>query len=278
MQKKKILLVNDLPGVGKVALGAMIPILSYLGFSVHNLPTAIVSNTLDYGDFHILDTTDYMKETTKVWTRLGFSFDAVATGFITTSEEIELVEKLIASYAKKPYVMVDPIMGDHGSLYNGIDESRIALMRTLVGQSDLSLPNLTEANFLTRGEGDNHVTREVMDEIRAGMKKLGAKSYLVTSVHLKEGGHYMFGYDHVTDEPFEIPYEKLPYNFPGTGDVFSAILLAAILRGDSLMTAAKRAHNFIAYAIEKNREFTENVHEGLFIERHLVALKEMYDA
>lgn len=278
MQKKKILLVNDLPGVGKVALGAMIPILSYLGFSVHNLPTAIVSNTLDYGDFHILDTTDYMKETTKVWTRLGFSFDAVATGFITTSEEIELVEKLIASYAKKPYVMVDPIMGDHGSLYNGIDEGRIALMRTLVGQSDLCLPNLTEANFLTRGEGDNHVTRAVMDEIRAGMKKLGAKSYLVTSVHLKEGGNYMFGYDHVTDESFEIPYEKLPYNFPGTGDVFSAILLAAILRGDSLMTAAKRAHNFIAYAIEKNREFTENVHEGLFIERHLVALKEIYDA
>ena len=85
MQKKKLLLVNDLPGVGKVALGAMIPILSYLGFSVHNLPTAIVSNTLDYGDFHILDTTDYMKETIEVWTRLGFSFDAVATGFITTS-------------------------------------------------------------------------------------------------------------------------------------------------------------------------------------------------
>lgn len=278
MQKKKILLVNDLPGVGKVALGAMIPILSYLGFSVHNLPTAIVSNTLDYGDFHILDTTDYMKETTKVWTRLGFSFDAVATGFITTSEEIELVEKLIASYAKKPYVMVDPIMGDHGSLYNGIDESRIELMRMLVGKADLALPNLTEANFLTRGEGDNHVTRAVMDEICAGMKTLGAKSYLVTSVHLKEGGNYMFGYDHVADEHFEIPYEKLPYNFPGTGDVFSAIVLAAILRGDSLMTAAERAHNFIAYAIEKNREFTENVHEGLFIERHLEALKEIYDA
>lgn len=278
MQKKKLLLVNDLPGVGKVALGAMIPILSYLGFSVHNLPTAIVSNTLDYGDFHILDTTDYMKETIEVWTRLGFSFDAVATGFITTSEEIKLVEKLIASYAKKPYVMVDPIMGDHGTLYNGIDESRIALMRTLVGQSDLSLPNLTEANFLTRGEGDNHVTRAVMDEIRAGMKKLGAKSYLVTSVHLKEGGHYMFGYDHVTDEPFEIPYEKLPYNFPGTGDVFSAIVLAAILRGDPLKAAAKQAHRFIAYAIEKNQEFTENVHEGLFIERHLEALKEIYDA
>lgn len=278
MQKKKILLVNDLPGVGKVALGAMIPILSYLGFSVHNLPTAIVSNTLDYGDFHILDTTEYMRKTVEVWARLGFSFDAVATGFITTSEEIELVEKLLASYEKKPYVMVDPIMGDHGSLYNGIDEGRVALMRTLIGKSDLALPNLTEANFIARGVGDDCVTREVMEEIREGIKKLGAKSYLVTSVHLKEGGHFMFGYDHGTGEEFELPYEKLPYNFPGTGDVFSAILLAAVLQGDTVKAAAMRAHRFMAHAIEKNREFTENVHDGLFIERHLAALKEVFDA
>lgn len=30
-------------------------------FQVYNLPTALVSNTLDYGKFDILETTDYMK-------------------------------------------------------------------------------------------------------------------------------------------------------------------------------------------------------------------------
>ena len=57
----KILLINDLPGYGKVALSAMLPVLSHMGFDAYNLPTAIVSNTLDYGQFDILDTTDHME-------------------------------------------------------------------------------------------------------------------------------------------------------------------------------------------------------------------------
>ena len=46
---KQVLLINDMAGYGKVALSAMIPVLSHLKVNVHNLPTALVSNTLDYG-------------------------------------------------------------------------------------------------------------------------------------------------------------------------------------------------------------------------------------
>ena len=52
---KDILLINDMPGYGRVALSCMIPVLSNKGKSVFNLPTAVVSNTLDYGKFAILD-------------------------------------------------------------------------------------------------------------------------------------------------------------------------------------------------------------------------------
>lgn len=51
-----ILLINDMAGYGKVALSSMIPILSSMKFQVYNLPTALVSNTLDYGKFDILET------------------------------------------------------------------------------------------------------------------------------------------------------------------------------------------------------------------------------
>ncbi|MBR6823533.1 MAG: phosphomethylpyrimidine kinase, partial [Firmicutes bacterium] len=60
---KKICCVNDMPGVGKVALAAMLPILSAKGINVSCLPTALVSNTLDFGKFDILDTSDYMERT-----------------------------------------------------------------------------------------------------------------------------------------------------------------------------------------------------------------------
>ena len=39
-----ILLINDMAGYGKVALSAMIPIMSNMKFQVYNLPTALVSN------------------------------------------------------------------------------------------------------------------------------------------------------------------------------------------------------------------------------------------
>ena len=46
---KKILLINDMPGYGKVALPAMVPILTHMKYEVFSLPTALVSNMLDDG-------------------------------------------------------------------------------------------------------------------------------------------------------------------------------------------------------------------------------------
>ena len=86
---KKICCVNDMPGVGKIALSAMIPILSARGIDVASLPTALVSNTLDFGRFDILDTTEYMEKTVDIWQALGFRFDCIATGFmVSPSEEV----------------------------------------------------------------------------------------------------------------------------------------------------------------------------------------------
>ena len=82
----KLLLINDLAGYGKVALSAMIPILSHMQYEVCSLPTALVSNTLDYGKFEILETTDYMKNTLQVWDALSFQFDAVSTCLLYTSD------------------------------------------------------------------------------------------------------------------------------------------------------------------------------------------------
>ena len=88
---KQILLINDMAGYGKVALSAMIPVLSHMRHHIYNLPTALVSNTLDYGKFDILETTDYMEHTMKIWDELGFSFDAVSTGFIVSERQAKLV-------------------------------------------------------------------------------------------------------------------------------------------------------------------------------------------
>ena len=80
--RPSILLVNDMAGYGKVALSVMIPLLSALRLNVYNLPTALVSNTLDYGKFDILETTGFMRNALDVWDELGFTFNAVFVGFL----------------------------------------------------------------------------------------------------------------------------------------------------------------------------------------------------
>ena len=41
--KDQILLINDLAGYGKVALSAMLPVMTHAGLNLYNLPTALVS-------------------------------------------------------------------------------------------------------------------------------------------------------------------------------------------------------------------------------------------
>ena len=74
-KQTQILLINDMAGYGKVALSAMIPVLSHLKYEIFNLPTALVSNTLDYGRFDILDTSEYMQHTLQIWEEFLFSFE-----------------------------------------------------------------------------------------------------------------------------------------------------------------------------------------------------------
>ena len=142
MPKEKVLLINDLAGYGKVALSAMIPVLSHMRYDVCSLPTALVSNTLDYGKFEILETTGYMKNTLAVWEQLGFGFDAVSTGFILSAAQTELVLQFCREQKKKgARIFTDPIMGDEGRLYNGVSEKTVELMRSLIAEADYILPN-----------------------------------------------------------------------------------------------------------------------------------------
>lgn len=147
---KQVLLINDLPGYGKVALAAMVPLLSRMGHYTFQLPTAVVSNTLDYGKFRIQDLTDFMKDTLKVWDELGFDPDCICTGFVLSIEQVEVIRSYLEERTpdKKRLVVVDPIMGDGGHLYNGIGPDRVDAMRQLVRLADVMVPNMTEAGFL----------------------------------------------------------------------------------------------------------------------------------
>ncbi len=145
MSKKRILLINDMAGYGKVATVAMMPILSYMGHQTSNLPTMLISNNFEFGKFNILDTTDYIQGVLPVWKELGLQFDAIATGFIVNERQARLVSDFCREQAALGTpIYVDPIMADHGRLYNGVSADHVDVLRQMVAVSDLIYPNYTE--------------------------------------------------------------------------------------------------------------------------------------
>ena len=252
---KKLLLINDLAGYGKVALSAMIPVLSHMKYEIYSLPTAIVSNTLDYGKFEILDTTEYIKNTLKVWDELNFDFDAISTGFIVSKEETRIITELCKNKSDKGItIFTDPIMGDDGRLYNGITEETVSLMRELVSVADYIVPNYTEAAYLADVKyHEVGTTLEEYHQIITVLRSMGAKSVVITSAKIKDFNQKcVIGYDHKKDAFFKIDFDEIPVRFPGTGDIFSAVLIGMIMSGNDLYKATEKAMQVVYDMIKMN--------------------------
>lgn len=252
MNNTQLLLINDMCGYGKVALSAMLPVLSHMGYRIHNLPTALVSDTLNYPKFYIHDTTEYVRQSLAIWEELGFEFDAISTGFIVTEEETRIISDFCHRRAAKgTKVFVDPIMGDNGRLYAGVPESTIGLMRDLVACADYTVPNYTEACLLTDTPMREGITAGEAHVLVDAVRELGAKSVVVTSANV-DGKSAVIGYDHVAGEHFSIPFELIPVYFPGTGDTFSSVLLGRVMAGWTLQRATADAMRVVSELIARN--------------------------
>lgn len=270
---KKILLINDMPSYGKVALNAMIPILSYRGYEVFALPSCLISNTLDYGKFNIIDTTDYILNCLKTYKTLNFRFDCLCTGFIVNATQVEIIKNIKNEYPNI-LLIVDPIMADDGKLYNSMSQKNIGYFKELCKIADIIIPNYTESLLLSSQSIDNiECDINKINIIFNSLKKIGASSMIITSCLLKDEKHGVFGYDHKNNNYFLIPYEFINVRFAGSGDIFSALLTDNILKGSDLESATlntvKEISELLKANMDKDSTLPSNHFKGLEIEPFL---------
>ena len=83
----------------------------------------------------------------------------------------------------------------------------------------------------------------------------------------------VMGYDHIENKYFRIDFDEIPVRFPGTGDIFSAIFMAKILSGKTLLTATKKAMDAVRTMIMKNAENADKF-KGIPLETCLEVLDE----
>ena len=264
----RILLINDMAGYGNVALSVMIPVFSHMKYETFNLPTVLISNTLDYGNFDILDTTEYMQNTLRVWNELQFSFDAICTGFIVSERQASLVYEYCKEQRKKgTLVFIDPIMGDDGTRYNGVTNESVTYMKKLCSVADVIIPNITEACFLSGHVIKTSCTKFEMKDIADRLHELGAKAVVITSANI-DGKMFTVVKNSLHSEMTLIPYEEIPVRFPGTGDVFMAIVVGHYLRSGKLSESVQTAMHQLEKIIRSSINNTDK-YKGIPIEQFL---------
>ena len=251
MAYKRVLTIQDISCLGQCSLTVALPIISACGVETCVLPSAVLStHTGGFSGFTFRDLTEDMPAIKDHWVKENIQFDAIYTGYLGSTKQIDYVADIFAATGSDNCVkIVDPAMADHGKLYKGFDEAFVEAMKALCVKADYVIPNITEASMLTGMEYRSVYDRAYIDGILQKLTALGCKNIILTGISYKpettgivvfEKGEYAY-YEHV----------KLPGSCHGTGDIFASSFVGAFVRGKTAYEAAKIAAD---YAVECMKE------------------------
>lgn len=244
---KKVLTLQDISCFGQCSLTVALPIISACGIETAILPSAVLStHTAGFSGYTVRDLTDDIDPILTHWEKEKIAFDAIYTGYLGSARQIELAKDMFERVGTPDCCrIVDPAMADHGKLYYGFTPEFAKQMATLCGEADITIPNITEAAmmvdmpFYAKGYDEAYIL-ELMKRVLA----LGAKTVVLTGVSYREGE---LGVAVLSKGEEKISYyfhERMPKNSHGTGDIFSASFVGALLRGRSPIDAARIAADF----------------------------------
>ena len=214
----RILSISSQVVWGPVGNSAAVPALQALGHEVLSLPTITLSNHPGHGQpagFHTQS--DDMARMLAALEKLGAldRLDAVMTGYFASAGQVEEVARLLARI-EVPFLLVDPVMGDHGRLYVPVEVAE-AIRDHLVPRATCLTPNGFELAWLSGSE--------VGDEpgAIAAARALGIREVLATSIPA-EGGR-LATLLIAGDEVHNVTTPRLHGVPHGTGDFLSGLYL-----------------------------------------------------
>ncbi len=252
---KRAGVIQDLAGFGKCALSIVLPVLSAGGVECCSIPTAVLSShTGGLLGCVSRDLTEEIPGFVSQWEMLGLRFDALYSGYLSSPEQGKETGMAFSRLRSEgTWVMVDPVMGDKGTLYSKIRKETIEEMRRLCRSADLITPNFTEAAFLLNREYPGEQGVEEAKEWAVDLCKMGPRWSVLTGV--REGEKVGAAiYDGKTGAFYASFAPREPGSFHGTGDLFASILLCARLQEKSLEESLDLAVNLTALSIRRTLE------------------------
>lgn len=271
---KRVAAVHDLSGFGRSSLAVVIPILSTMGIQVCPVPTAVLStHTGGFENYTFVDLTDSLEPFFAHWKEIKLDFDCIYTGFLGSARQINMIGAFIDVFGnnRDTLVVVDPVLGDNGSLYSTMDREMVSEMKKLVQKADIITPNFTEAAFLL-DKPYNLAMKE--SEIKAWLyelSQLGPEKVIITSAPACGASKTtsVVAYNREDHRFWKVSCVYIPAHYPGTGDAFTSVLVGSLLQGDNLPIALDRGVQFITCAIRASYGTAYPKREGVLLERVL---------
>lgn len=270
--QKKIALINDMSGFGRCSIAVALPIISMLKVQCCPIPTSIFSNHTGFPDYYYEDFTDSMKPYMNMWKRLDLQFHGIATGFLGSAKQIQIVSDFIRDFkTEKTVVVVDPVMGDYGKAYPTYTAEMCSRMKELVKHADIVTPNLTEACILTETPYKERWRMKDLEELVRQLSKLGPQKVVITGIPQKT---FVSNFCYEKKKGFAlIKTHKVGTSRSGTGDIFAGIVAADAVNGIEFEKSVRKASRFIKKCILKSIEMDIPLTDGVCFEELLYTLK-----
>lgn len=272
----RVATIHDLCGIGKAALTNIMPVLATLGVEVCPIPTMILTSHTGGYNPSVLKLDGYISRAMEHYKKINIDFKCIFIGYLGSNTCIEETLNLLKNIKKEnSLIVLDPIFADNGRYYSNFDKSYSDELKKLIAYSNIITPNYTEACYLIEEEAKSDVNEDVLLKICRRLYKLGSKDIVITSVPMADKEEIGTAvYTGESDSLKIIVSNKLEKSYPGTGDVFTAVLIGMLLRNNSLLHSAQKACEFVEKCICESSKYDYPVKEGLMLERNLKYLND----
>ena len=280
---KKAVVINDLSGFGKCSLTAAIPVLSVLGIQCVPLPTAVLTGQTGYKYYHCTDLTDMMPLYIDAWKKNDAHFDAIYSGYMTGSAQIEhTLDFVDAFYKEDTFLLVDPVMGDDGHVYSMYTDDHLAAMKKLSRKADLITPNLTEACLLADVDVHKTLSCQESDTLLHAAQEIGMRLFslaekpqdiVITGIKCPHPDHpYIYNIAISGGTPYITRSHFFNRSFSGTGDLFASAMCGLRLCGIPTCNAMEQTQAFLQKGIEATMQDHIPANDGIHFEKYLGTL------
>nr|WP_318530062.1 bifunctional hydroxymethylpyrimidine kinase/phosphomethylpyrimidine kinase [Lentilactobacillus hilgardii] len=241
ISESSILVAEDFSAVGRMSMTAAISVLSGFGIQTAAIPTEVLSTqTEGFGKPVVSTSDDWIEQTVKHWQTIpDLNLKAALVGYVGSSATVDLLTTLLRT-SKMNHVVIDPVLGDRGTMYDGFDDHYLDAIRGLIETATVITPNATELGLLTgtRLTPDSS-DRDILSALAVFKKTVVHPiRVVVTGIRRDAGMGSCFSHNG------KLVWNGSPFvsgHFYGTGDLFSALLSGYLNFGVGFESAVQRS-------------------------------------